>query len=103
MALCKQAVDKAWWLFRDILFAENMRINSFVEQFDKNDPDDADTIGFVFGNDEKKDHGWENVFIQLRDFTPRQREIWENRKKAVPNSSFVHEPNEHGVWQIGFF
>ncbi|MVT11362.1 hypothetical protein [Chitinophaga tropicalis] len=103
MALCKQAVEKAWYLFRDMLGAEGMCINSFISEFDKSWDEDAVRTGHVFGVDRKYDDGWENVFIQLREFTPQQKEIWEKGIDTVPYSSFVHEPNQHGVWQIGFF
>lgn len=103
MALCKEAVNKAWYLFRDMLEAEGMRTNSFIGEFDKDSTVHPVYAGFVFGVGRKYDDGWENVFIQLRDFTERQRQIWVDGKDSVPNSHFVHEPNEHGVWQIGFF
>ncbi len=101
MALHRTAVETAWYLFRDILDVGGMRINSFISSFDTEE--DRQRTGNVFGSGRKTDDGWDSVFIQLGEFTPDQRRIWEEGKGKVPNSSFVNEPNEHGVWQIGFF
>jgi hypothetical protein len=78
MALHKTAVNKAWYLFRDMLEAEKMRINSFIVVFDKEA--NAVTTGIIFGYGRKYDEGWENLFIQLEDSTPEQRRIWEEGK-----------------------
>lgn len=101
MALHKTAVNKAWYLFRDILAAEGMSINSFIREYDKEV--DQLTVGVVLGAGRKSDDGWENLFIQLKYFTLEQRRIWDEGKDKIPNSHWVPEQNEHGVWQIGFF
>lgn len=101
MALHKTAVQKALYLFRDILQAEGKSINSFIREYDKEV--DQLTVGVVLGYGRKYDDGWENLFIQLKDFTPEQRRIWEEGKDKIPNSYWEPEQNEHGVWQIGFF
>jgi len=101
MALHKTAVEKAWHLFHDMLKAERMPINSFIREYDKEE--DLLTVGVVLGAGRRSDDGWENLFIQLVDFTPEQRCIWDEGKDKIPNSHWDPEQNEHGVWQIGFF
>ncbi|MFI5141931.1 MAG: hypothetical protein ACHQII_06205 [Bacteroidia bacterium] len=96
MALCKQAVEKAWYVLNTINPKAN---NSFICPHDKHDEFKTDTI---IGIDKKSDGGWENVFMNVKDITAEQLEIFEARKKEVPNSSFIKDEGD-GITCIGWF
>lgn len=103
MALSKEAVKEAKRLLKKLLHAENKGANPRIIEFEKTNPDHQTKVDVIFGYHPHGD-GWENVFIQLKVITPKQRKIWEEEKKKVPNSSFIDEtPTVHGVYQIGFF
>lgn len=97
MALNRENVHKAWYILNEI--NPNAR-NSFVADF-KNlrDQLQEDTI---IGYGKKSDDGWENIFMNVKEISPEQLEIFERRKKEVHNSSFI-DREENGVTRIGWF
>lgn len=96
MALNKHNVEKAWYILNEV--NPNAR-NSFINEYDESDPLKEDTI---IGVDRKSDDGWENVFINVRNITQDQLDIFNNRKKEVSNSSFIRKKGD-GITRIGFF
>lgn len=94
MALNNQSVEKA----KEILAEVAGWQGPFFKQFDEKKPLDTGTIK-VYG---KTGDGWENVFLNVKNITQDQLEIFERRKNEVRNSSFKDEL-EDGVTRIGWF
>jgi hypothetical protein len=96
MALSSNSVQKAWSILNTINPKAN---NSFIESYDEENPLKEDAI---IGISPKSDGGWENVFINVKDITPEQEAIFEQRKSEVFNSSFKRN-EENGITRLGWF
>lgn len=101
MALSREACNKAFYLFRDIISEGGGRIkSSWIADYEKEE--DKFITDYMIGIDRKADDGWENVFINVKDITPGQLRIWNERKREIPNSSF-EKAHPKGITRIGFF
>lgn len=96
MALSKASCDKAFYIFRDMMGKIG---SSWVQELDK---ENALLLGYMLGSGRKHDDGWEGVCCNIQSPTKEQYEMWEARKKEVPNTSFFEEITD-GIVRFGFF
>lgn len=94
MALNNRSVEKAKSILAEIAGWKGSPYNEYNEK----DPYATNTI-LVYG---RTGDGWESVFLNIRNITPDQLEIFERRKNEVPNSSFQRE-YEDSITRIGWF
>ncbi len=94
MALNNRSVEKA----KEILAEVAGWKAPFYNLYNEKNPLDTKTI-LVYG---QTGDGWENVFINIKNITPEQMEIFNKRKDEIHNSSFQDELEE-GITRIGWF
>ncbi|MCE9060030.1 hypothetical protein [Parabacteroides distasonis] len=61
------------------------------------DPDKIFCIG------DKSDRGCENVFTNIENISDEQKELWEQLRNEVPNTSFVNKLGDKDITCIGWF
>jgi hypothetical protein len=95
MALSKSSCKKAFEIFAALTTINNKtpllrtEDNQYHEQK-------------VIGIDKKQDGGWECLFINIKDVTPEQLQVWEQRKGEVHNSSSNREV-QPGITRLYFY
>jgi hypothetical protein len=95
MALSSSSCLKAISVFETIAPVTNSHplFRTEENQYDEN---------VVLGIGFKADGGWENLFINVRDITTEQLDIWQTVKKEIPNSSSQREV-QPGLTRLYFF
>ena len=95
MALSKKSAAKAFEILTDI----NGGFGGY--EVDYHNPD---RLGIILADDLKADGGFERIVLNVRNITPEQAELFEKRKREVPNSfifrTLKDQPN---VTCIGWF
>lgn len=95
MALSAESVEKG----HKALSSINQDVNSdYISEFRK---DDKPHIDRIFGYSRVQD-GWENLFTHIKDMTTEQREMWNEQKNVIHNSSFDDDLG-NGITRIGWF
>jgi hypothetical protein len=96
MALSQTSVRKAVNIFEEI--AGPLK-SAFIEQGQTDNRYDQQKL---IGSDKKEDGGWESIFINIKDISNEQLELWDSRKTQINNSSFCNEV-QPGITRIGFY
>lgn len=95
MALSKSSSDKAFEILTEI----NGGFGGY-----EIDHDNPNKLGLIMTNDLKSDGEFERIVLNIRDITPEQVELFERRKREVPNSSIFRTlKDQPDVTCIGWF
>ncbi|MGL4805639.1 MAG: hypothetical protein ACRC26_04770 [Bacteroidales bacterium] len=92
MALNNESVKKAVSILKKINPGASVVKHKVYERYNrKTSYAETDKIYCL---DEKSDCGYENVFMNIENISDQQRELFEEMKKEVPNSSFMRAIKE---------
>ncbi|MGZ3867364.1 MAG: hypothetical protein ACXVC2_12680 [Bacteroidia bacterium] len=102
MGLSKTSVELAWYILNEI----NPKANNSFIQDTQGDEAAQKREDKILGFDKKSDGGYENVFMNVRNISEQQLEIWERRKGEIGNSPFSDTKSISGdpnVRTLGWF